>query len=92
MRRETPCPARISAEVGFARLVRRMEARATRLRQISLRVAQALCGWIAGVVTVGFRLVIDFMRRPVAQVYRNMDGIPDAFSALQFSEPTRQFI
>jgi hypothetical protein len=48
-------------------MVRRLEARSTRLLQISLRVAQAL--WIAGAVTVGFRFVIDFMRRPVAQIF-----------------------
>jgi hypothetical protein len=62
-----PCPARISADCGFARLVRRTEAFSVRLRQSSFRVAQALCDLNAGATTVGFRLVINFMRRPVAR-------------------------
>jgi hypothetical protein len=70
-------------------LVRRAEARSTRLRQISLRVAQALCAWIAAAVTVGFRFAIDFMRRPVAQIFPNADRSPDEAMALEFSEPNK---
>jgi hypothetical protein len=58
----------------------------TRLRHISQRVAQALCEWIAGAVTVGFRFVIGFMRRPVALIFPNADRSPDEVMALEFSE------
>jgi hypothetical protein len=61
---------------GFARFVRRREPRSTRLRQSSLRAAQALSGFIAGVASVRFRFAIDFMRRPIAQVFPSGDRIP----------------
>jgi hypothetical protein len=42
---------------------------------------------IAGAVTVGFRLVIDFTRRPAAQIFPNADRSPEEVMALEFSEP-----